>query len=86
MNVKHHEKMVASNRPLKTQQSKPGKLNSGDSNFAKYNDPDLPSMKELTDNQKTKQNILTDNFRSSNASTNITNKKDDSAAPAQLTS
>lgn len=33
-----------------------------------------------------KQNQQMDNFRSSNASTNITNKKDDSAAPAQLTS
>ena len=86
MNVKHHDKMVTSNRPLKTQQSKPGKLNTGESNFTKLNDPDHPSMKEFSDAQKVKQNIMIDNFRTSNASTNITNKKDDSAVPIQLTS
>ena len=51
MNVKHHEKMIASNRPLKTQQSKPGKLNTGESNFAKYNGTDNPSMKDLNEVQ-----------------------------------
>lgn len=83
MNVKHHDKMVAGNRPLKTQQSKPVMLKTQESGFAKINDPENPSMRDLSyGHQKvTKKSTMIDNFRSSNASTNITSKKDDQAVP-----
>ena len=62
-------------------------LKTQESGFTKINEPD--SMRDLSNGQKliNTKNVMIDNFRASNASTNISNKKDEQQSLAvQLTS